>query len=243
MQQTKKSKGPIAKRLTYANVMVTILAFIVLGGGSALAAGLGKNSVGSRQLKSKSVTTGKLANNAVNGAKVANGSLTGADINVGALGVVPNATSAANAGNVDTVGGHSASCPANTTLIRGVCFDSSANGEAPSVTAAADACAAKGGYLPTPLELYSTRGSSTSAPASATTTSSPTPTTPKAAAPATTRLLSTAKGPSNATKSPKPLVIPALIRWYVSDGEASFRKGSSGGICRHCPARSVRRPR
>ena len=70
--------------------MVAILAFLVLGGATALAAAqLAKNSVGSRQLKSKAVTTGKIANNAVNGAKVANGSLTGDDINVGALGTVP----------------------------------------------------------------------------------------------------------------------------------------------------------
>jgi hypothetical protein len=149
----------VRKRLTYANVMVTILAFIVLGGGSALAASqLGKNSVGPRQLKSKSVTTGKIANNAVNSAKVANGSLTGADINLNALGTVPAATTATSAGNANTVGGHVASCPADTTLIRGVCFDSSSNPEAPNLVAAAERCAVKGGYLPTPLELYSAKG-------------------------------------------------------------------------------------
>jgi hypothetical protein len=159
MQQTKKSKGPIAKRLTYANVMVTILAFIVLGGASAYAASqLGKNSVGSRQLKSKAVTTGKIANNAVNGAKVANGSLTGSDIKLSALGTVPSATSAASAANAGTVGGHGAACPANTLLIRGVCFDSQTNGEAPNLQTAAERCAAKGGYLPTPMQLYSAKG-------------------------------------------------------------------------------------
>src|SRR5271154_2863674 len=125
-------------------MVVAVIALVLALTGTAFAA-LGKNSVGSRQLKSKSVTTGKLANNAVNGAKVANGSLTGADINVGALGVAPNAASAASAGNSNTVGGHSASCPANTTLIRGVCFDSQTNGEAPNVKVAAERCAAKGG--------------------------------------------------------------------------------------------------
>src|ERR1700690_3247488 len=98
-------------------MVVAIVALVLALTGTAFAA-LGKNSVGSRQIKSKAITTGKLANNAVNGAKVANGSLTGADINVGALGVVPSATSAANAGNANTVGGHSASCPSGTTLIR-----------------------------------------------------------------------------------------------------------------------------
>ena len=86
----------IRAQLTYANVVSTLCLFLLLTGGSALAAAtLGKNSVGSRQLKSKSVTTGKIALNAVNGSKVANGSLSGADINLGALGTVPSATSAA----------------------------------------------------------------------------------------------------------------------------------------------------
>jgi hypothetical protein len=149
----------IRPHLTYANVMVTILAFVVLGGGSALAAGaLGKNSVGSRQLKAQSVTTGKVANNAINGAKVANGSLTGEDIRLSALGTVPSATTAASAGNANTVGGHAAACPQGTTLIRGTCFDSTAGPVVNSVEEAADACAAKGGYLPGPLQLYAARG-------------------------------------------------------------------------------------
>lgn len=138
-------------------MVVAVIALICALTGTAYAA-LGKNSVGSRQLKAKSVTTGKIANNAVNGAKVANGSLSGEDINLNALGTVPSAASAASAGNSGTVGGHSASCPASTTLIRGICFDSTSNPEAPTLETAADACAAKGGYLPTPMELYSVRG-------------------------------------------------------------------------------------
>jgi len=148
----------ILPHLTYANVMVTILAFIVLGGGAAYAATqLGKNSVGPRQLKSKSVTTGKVAPNAINGSKVANGSLTGGDINLSQLGTVPSATSAASAGNANTVGGHAAACPQGTTLVRGLCFDTHSSGPVNSVKEAADACAAKGGYLPAPLELYAAR--------------------------------------------------------------------------------------
>ena len=149
----------IRRRLTYANVTATIAVFLCLGGATAVAAGtLGKNSVGPRQLKARSVTTGKLANNAVNGAKVANGSLTGADIDVGALGTVPTAATAASAGNSDTVGGHAAACPPATTLIRGLCFDSTANPTAPTQEAAADACATKGGWLPSPMDLYAVRG-------------------------------------------------------------------------------------
>jgi hypothetical protein len=155
-----ESKGmQIRKRLTYANVMSSIAVFLVLGGASAYAAGqLAKNSVGSRQLKSKSITTGKIANNAVNGAKVAAGSLTGADINVAALGTVPTATAATSAANANTLGGHSAACPTATILIRGVCFDAASNPVANTLKEAADACAAKGGYLPSPMELYSVRG-------------------------------------------------------------------------------------
>jgi hypothetical protein len=138
-------------------MVVALVALICALTGTAYAA-LGKNSVGSRQLKAKAVTTGKIADNAVNGAKVAKGSLTGEDINLSALGTVPAATTATSAGNANTVGGHSASCPAGTTLIRGICFDSAANPVANSLQEAADACAAKGGYLPSPMELYSARG-------------------------------------------------------------------------------------
>ena len=137
-------------------MIVALIALFAALTGSAYAA-LGKNTVGSKQLKSKAVTTGKIANNAITGVKVANGSLTGEDINLSALGTVPSATSAASAGNANTVGGHGASCPGPTTLIRGVCFDSSPNEAAPNLKAAADACAAKGGYLPSAMALYSTR--------------------------------------------------------------------------------------
>jgi len=56
----------LRRHLSYANVMVTLLAFVVLCGGTAFAVGqLGKESVGARQLKK----------NAVTGAKVKDGSL------------------------------------------------------------------------------------------------------------------------------------------------------------------------
>ncbi len=47
----------IRKRLTYANVMSSIAVFLVLGGATAFAAGkLGKNRVGTKQLKNNAVT-------------------------------------------------------------------------------------------------------------------------------------------------------------------------------------------
>jgi hypothetical protein len=138
-------------------MVVAVIALIAALSGTAFAA-LGKNSVGSRQLKKKSVTTGKIANNAVNGAKVANGSLSGADINLAALGKVPSAAAADQAGNAETLSGHAAACPPAATLIRGTCFDSAPGPVLANLKAAADACAAKGGFLPSPMELYSVRG-------------------------------------------------------------------------------------
>lgn len=138
---------------------VALLALILAISAPAVAAiRLAKNSVGTRQLKRKAVTAGKIANNAVNARTVANGSLTGKEINLAALGTVPSAFEAARAGNSNTVGGHSAACPGGTVLLRGVCFDSSPAGPIGSLTAAVDACAARGGWLPDPMELYSVRG-------------------------------------------------------------------------------------
>jgi hypothetical protein len=140
-------------------MIIAIVALIVALGGTALAAGLGKNSVGTKQLKSKAVTGPKIANNAVNGTKVANNSLSGSDINLAALGTVPNASASTEAGNANTVAGHAASCPGGTVLIRGVCFDSAASSQLiEGVEAASDFCTGKGGYLPGPLELSSTAG-------------------------------------------------------------------------------------
>jgi hypothetical protein len=78
----------VRKRLTYANVMSTVAVFLVVAGGSALAANqLAKNSVGTKQLK----------NNAVTGAKIKDGAVTGAKIQVSTLGAVPSATHASSA--------------------------------------------------------------------------------------------------------------------------------------------------
>jgi hypothetical protein len=139
-------------------LIVAIIALIAaLTGTSYAAVKLGKNSVGTKQLKSKSVTTGKIANNAVTGVKVAAGTLTGADINLSQLGTVPSASNAQTGQDANTVGGHAAACPGGSTLIRGVCYDLSLNPAVAGVKAAATACQAKGGYLPTPMQLFSIR--------------------------------------------------------------------------------------
>ncbi len=54
-------RGRIKPNLTYANVMVTILAFIVLGGVAVAGVqALKKNSVGTKQLKNGAVTKAKI---------------------------------------------------------------------------------------------------------------------------------------------------------------------------------------
>jgi hypothetical protein len=52
----------VRKRLTYANVMSSLAVFFVIAGGTAFAAShLGKESVGTRQLKKEAVTPAKLS--------------------------------------------------------------------------------------------------------------------------------------------------------------------------------------
>jgi hypothetical protein len=93
----------IRKRLTYANVMSSIAVFLVVGGATAFAAGhLGKNTVGTKQLKANSVTAAKLKKNSVTGQKVKDGSLTGTDINLSTLGTVPSAHTATSAGTANS---------------------------------------------------------------------------------------------------------------------------------------------
>ncbi|HEU4462675.1 MAG TPA: hypothetical protein VFR75_08785 [Solirubrobacterales bacterium] len=89
----------IRPHLTYANVMVTLLAFVVLGGVGYAATALPKNSVGAKQLKKNAVTAAKIKAGAVNGAKVRDGSLSGADVDASTLAQVPSARSALEAQN------------------------------------------------------------------------------------------------------------------------------------------------
>lgn len=76
----------IRKRLTYANVMSSIAVFLVIGGATAFAA-LGKNTVGSKQLKKNAVTSQKIKNSAVTTPKLKNGSVTAEKLAAGAVTV------------------------------------------------------------------------------------------------------------------------------------------------------------
>jgi hypothetical protein len=64
----------VRKRLTYANVMSSIAVFLVVAGGTAFAASqLGKESVGTRQLKKEAVSLAKINAAAKSSLKGANG--------------------------------------------------------------------------------------------------------------------------------------------------------------------------
>lgn len=63
------------RKLSYANVMSTLAVFLMLAGGTAVAAGLGKNSVNSRTVKNSSLTGADLKNGSASGVDVADGSL------------------------------------------------------------------------------------------------------------------------------------------------------------------------
>jgi len=105
-------KKRLRGKLTYANVVSSLCLFLLLGGGAAVAAGLAKNSVGTKQLKKSSVTTvkvkdgaiteAKIAKGAVTASKIADGSLTGAQIDASTLGTVPSARTASTANTADT---------------------------------------------------------------------------------------------------------------------------------------------
>jgi len=73
--------------------MASIAVFLVLGGATAFAAStLGKNTVGTKQLK----------NNAVTGAKIKNGAVTGAKLKLSSIGKVPSASTADTATSAKT---------------------------------------------------------------------------------------------------------------------------------------------
>ncbi len=73
-------------------MIVAVIALVCALTGTAWAA-LGKNSVGSKQLKKNAVVTAKIKKEAVTGGKVKKDTLTGTQINEGTLGAVPLANS------------------------------------------------------------------------------------------------------------------------------------------------------
>jgi hypothetical protein len=76
---------------------VAYVALFVALGGTSYAAGLGRNSVGTRELKPGAVNTSDIHRSAVTGAKVAANTLKGADVDEASLATVPSATTAGSA--------------------------------------------------------------------------------------------------------------------------------------------------
>jgi hypothetical protein len=94
-------------------MIVAIIALVLALGGSAVAAGLKKNSVTNRSIKKNAVTGIKVRNSSLTGADIKNRSLTGADIDESTLSRVPSASDA------NTVGGIPASkLTTDDTLIK-----------------------------------------------------------------------------------------------------------------------------
>jgi len=78
----------IRPRLSYATVVSSLTAFVVLCGGAAFAANqVGKSSVGKKQLKANAVTTAKIKKNAVTTAKISVGAVDGSKVKDASLGV------------------------------------------------------------------------------------------------------------------------------------------------------------
>jgi hypothetical protein len=71
-------------------MIVALIALVCALTGTAWAA-LGKNSVGSKQLKKNAVVTAKIKKEAVTGAKIKKDTVTGAKVNESTLGTVPSA--------------------------------------------------------------------------------------------------------------------------------------------------------
>jgi hypothetical protein len=87
---------------TNLSTLIALLALVVACGGTAVAAGLAKDSVTSKSIKNNAVkskdlkdggvTSVDLKDGTVDSADVKDDTLTGADIGEGSLGIVPNAT-------------------------------------------------------------------------------------------------------------------------------------------------------
>jgi hypothetical protein len=73
------------RRHLRSNVVGYVALVVALAGVPTAWAALGKNTVGTKQLKNNAVKRSKIAKNAVNSAKVANGSLRGSDFAAGQL--------------------------------------------------------------------------------------------------------------------------------------------------------------
>lgn len=159
----------LLRHITYANVMSTLAVFLLLGG-TAFAAGmvsgsrLKNNSVSGKKLKAGSVSNSKLRTNAVtnakiraatiNGSRLSSNTITDREVNMSKLGKIKSASSADNAGKVDSKDASQliVKCPSGTVDLGSACAETGARGATDGFTAA-QTCTSAGGYLPTAADL------------------------------------------------------------------------------------------
>ena len=144
-------KGLWARRPSPA-LVIALVALVCALTGTAWAA-LGKNSVGTKQLKNGAVTSGKIKKEAVTANKVKKHSLTGTNINLAKLGTVPSATNATNAVNAQHAASAASATSATTaatasglTPLEAVHFVGTP-GEPPFLGEASDVALEEGGFL------------------------------------------------------------------------------------------------
>jgi hypothetical protein len=163
--------------LTYANVVATLALFIALAGGTAFAAKhlLPKNSVGTKQLKNGSVTGAKVKDGSITSSKIALSTLgtvpnaahadsatsAGSAETAKIADIATNAATAATATNAQSLQGLSPAqiaalakltCPADTELVAGTCFETTAR-PAASWETAVRTCGKAGRFLPNASQL------------------------------------------------------------------------------------------
>lgn len=104
-ERTSSPMGRLRRKLTYSNLVSTLCLFLLVSGGTALAASrLGSHSVGSAQLKKNAVTAAKVKAGAITRAKIARGAVDGSKLGGGAVG---GANIAAGAVTADKLAPHS----------------------------------------------------------------------------------------------------------------------------------------
>jgi hypothetical protein len=142
-------------RLSFANVMSVVAVFIALGAG-AYAAGLKKNSVGSKQIKANAVKSAEIADGAVGSTKLGDAAVTGAKLGDGSVSAAKLAPQSVSSSTL-VPGLLAPSCPAGMTLFgRTVCVDTVARATS-SWAAAYDTCTNAGLRLPSQGEIWLAR--------------------------------------------------------------------------------------
>jgi hypothetical protein len=163
----KTFRSRLRRHFSYANVMASIAVFVALGG-----VGYAATTIDGNKIVKGTVGGAKLKNGTLTSTQVKQNSLTGSSIDESSLGTVPTAQtattattagsantaqSAATAGNANTLGGLTAkqlqvTCPVETELFGGMCWDEDVRPADGWIEASRD-CGTAGGRLPSLSEL------------------------------------------------------------------------------------------